>query len=77
MFDRKSYMKDYYANRYKKRKAEGRCTACGEKLTTDCTTLLCNFCREKQNQRGKIQWQKHKRLLWKKAKEMLEGKNGT
>ena len=74
MFDREAYMRVYYANRYKKRKAEGKCTACGENLTTDCTTLLCKLCREKQNQRTKIQRQNQKRLLWKKAKEMLEGK---
>ena len=71
MFDRDAYMKKYYAERYKRMKAEGRCTMCGVELPRDCTTILCELCREKQSQRGKIQWQKKKRLLWKKAKEMI------
>lgn len=66
MFDRKAYMKEYYGNRYKKRKEEGRCTACGEKLTKECTTLLCILCRDKNRERCKQQRLKQKRKAFRK-----------
>jgi hypothetical protein len=66
MFDRKVYMKEYYSNRYKQRKEEGRCTACGEKLTKECTTLLCVSCRKKNIERNIQQWQRRKRKAFQK-----------
>lgn len=72
MFDRKAYMKEYYGNRYKRRKAEGRCVSCGVELAEECTTIQCEPCREKGNERSKQQWIKKKRKMF---RELLEESN--
>ena len=76
MFDRREYMKSYDANKYSRRKSEGRCTMCGNPLTDDCKTLLCEPCREKQKQRGKKYWLNQKRKLFAELKKKYteEGK---
>ena len=48
MFDRKAYGQKYSREKRERRKAEGRCVTCGVKLTSECTTLQCEHCREKQ-----------------------------
>ena len=55
----KEWRKQYRAEQYKRRKAEGRCTTCGNTLTPQCTTVSCERCLAKQKV---YQWnsKKHK-----------------
>lgn len=46
--DKQKYMRDYFRERRKRLKADGKCPVCGQELTEDETYILCDFCRRKQ-----------------------------
>ena len=63
MFDRRSYMKQYYHRQYWTRVREHRCTACGIELDATQPRKRCEKCMERQNENSRKSRQNQKRKI--------------
>lgn len=52
--DKQKYMRDYFRERRKRLKADGKCPVCGQELAEEETYILCDFCRKKQKEHDRL-----------------------